>query len=70
MILRSKKVNLVIFTIQKLQNISKAINTFNVKFFRLYLSQVTLERVLGITVKDNCTLTCDPNTGLVAYVAG
>ncbi|XP_041469157.1 mitogen-activated protein kinase-binding protein 1-like isoform X3 [Lytechinus variegatus] len=35
------------------------------------LSQkVTLERVLGITVKDNCTLTCDPNTGHVAYVAG
>ncbi|XP_062406286.1 mitogen-activated protein kinase-binding protein 1-like [Sardina pilchardus] len=33
-------------------------------------TKVTLERVLGITTSGNSGLTCDPNTGLVAYPAG
>ncbi|XP_071507372.1 uncharacterized protein [Diadema antillarum] len=32
--------------------------------------KVALDRVLGLTVKDNSALTCDPNTGYVAYPAG
>ncbi|KAM8832217.1 mitogen-activated protein kinase-binding protein 1-like isoform 2-T2 [Spinachia spinachia] len=32
--------------------------------------QVTLEKVLGITVSGNSGLTCDPRSGLVAYPAG
>ncbi|XP_063794053.1 WD repeat-containing protein 62 [Pseudophryne corroboree] len=32
--------------------------------------QVELEKVLGITVSSNSNLTCDPNTGLIAYTAG
>ncbi|XP_033096520.1 mitogen-activated protein kinase-binding protein 1-like isoform X2 [Anneissia japonica] len=32
--------------------------------------RVTLERVLGVTVKDGSALACDPNTGLIAYPAG
>ncbi|KAL4239160.1 mitogen-activated protein kinase binding protein 1 [Mactra antiquata] len=32
--------------------------------------KVTLERVLGLTATSNATLTCDPNTGLIAYPAG
>ncbi|XP_076129338.1 mitogen-activated protein kinase-binding protein 1-like [Alosa pseudoharengus] len=33
-------------------------------------TKVTLERVLGVTTSGNSGLTCDPNTGLVAYPAG
>ncbi|XP_073667593.1 mitogen-activated protein kinase-binding protein 1-like [Paramisgurnus dabryanus] len=33
-------------------------------------SQVTLERVLGITASGNSSLTCDPWSGTVAYPAG
>ncbi|XP_054900420.1 mitogen-activated protein kinase-binding protein 1-like [Poeciliopsis prolifica] len=33
-------------------------------------SQVTLEKVLGITAAGNSGLTCDPRSGLVAYPAG
>ncbi|KAJ0061262.1 hypothetical protein NL108_013931 [Boleophthalmus pectinirostris] len=33
-------------------------------------SQVTLERVLGVTTTGNSGLTCDPCSGLVAYPAG
>uniref|UniRef100_H2ZFM9 Translation initiation factor beta propellor-like domain-containing protein n=1 Tax=Ciona savignyi TaxID=51511 RepID=H2ZFM9_CIOSA len=29
-----------------------------------------LQHVLGLTVKSNCSLSCDPNTGLLAYPAG
>ncbi|XP_072030662.1 uncharacterized protein [Amphiura filiformis] len=32
--------------------------------------RVTLERVLGVTVKDDSALACDPNSGLIAYPAG
>ncbi|XP_075042861.1 WD repeat-containing protein 62-like isoform X2 [Mixophyes fleayi] len=32
--------------------------------------QVELEKILGITVSNNSSLTCDPNTGLIAYPAG
>ncbi|XP_053330091.1 WD repeat-containing protein 62-like [Spea bombifrons] len=32
--------------------------------------QVELEKVLGITISSNSALTCDPNSGLVAYPAG
>ncbi|XP_077991093.1 uncharacterized protein LOC144445426 [Glandiceps talaboti] len=32
--------------------------------------RVTLERVLGLTVSNNATFDCDPNTGLIAYTAG
>ncbi|XP_042560661.1 mitogen-activated protein kinase-binding protein 1-like [Clupea harengus] len=32
--------------------------------------KVTLEMVLGLTTSGNSGLTCDPNTGLVAYPAG
>ncbi|XP_038075737.1 WD repeat-containing protein 62-like isoform X2 [Patiria miniata] len=32
--------------------------------------RVTLERVLGLTVRDNRTFACDPTTGLVVYPAG
>ncbi|XP_075692514.1 WD repeat-containing protein 62 isoform X2 [Rhinoderma darwinii] len=32
--------------------------------------QMELEKVLGITVSSNSSLTCDPSTGLVAYPAG
>ncbi|XP_053545590.1 LOW QUALITY PROTEIN: WD repeat-containing protein 62-like [Bombina bombina] len=31
---------------------------------------VGLEKVLGITLPSNSTITCDPNTGLLAYSAG
>lgn len=33
-------------------------------------SRVVLEKVLGITASSSSALTCDPNTGLVAYPAG
>ncbi|XP_068934623.1 WD repeat-containing protein 62 [Petaurus breviceps papuanus] len=33
-------------------------------------SRVTLEKVLGITAQNNSGLTCDPNTGHIAYLAG
>ncbi|XP_072286879.1 WD repeat-containing protein 62 [Pyxicephalus adspersus] len=32
--------------------------------------QVELEKVLGITVSSSSSLTCDPNSGLIAYPAG
>ncbi|CAH1791399.1 unnamed protein product [Owenia fusiformis] len=32
--------------------------------------RVTLERVLGLTVSSSASLTCDPNTGTIAYPAG
>lgn len=32
--------------------------------------QVSLEKVLGITAQNSSGLTCDPNTGHVAYLAG
>ncbi|XP_070582274.1 mitogen-activated protein kinase-binding protein 1-like isoform X4 [Ptychodera flava] len=32
--------------------------------------RVTLERVLGLTLSDNCAFDCDRNTGLIAYPAG
>ncbi|XP_062579257.1 mitogen-activated protein kinase-binding protein 1-like, partial [Saccostrea cucullata] len=34
------------------------------------LRKVTLERVIGLTVSTNATLTCDLNTGTIAYPAG
>uniref|UniRef100_A0A3Q3MCC0 MABP1/WDR62 first WD40 domain-containing protein n=1 Tax=Mastacembelus armatus TaxID=205130 RepID=A0A3Q3MCC0_9TELE len=37
---------------------------------KIYLSTVTLEKVLGITTSGNSGLACDPLTGLVAYPAG
>lgn len=33
-------------------------------------NRVVLEKVLGITASSSSALTCDPNTGLVAYPAG
>uniref|UniRef100_A0A4X2MAN8 WD repeat-containing protein 62 n=1 Tax=Vombatus ursinus TaxID=29139 RepID=A0A4X2MAN8_VOMUR len=33
-------------------------------------SFVTLEKVLGITAQNSSGLTCDPNTGYIAYLAG
>lgn len=36
----------------------------------LFVCQVVLERVLGITTSNGSGLACDPNTGLVAYPAG
>ncbi|XP_072464504.1 WD repeat-containing protein 62 isoform X2 [Notamacropus eugenii] len=33
-------------------------------------SRVTLEKVLGITAQNSSGLTCDPNTGHIAYLAG
>uniref|UniRef100_A0A672NFF0 WD repeat domain 62 n=1 Tax=Sinocyclocheilus grahami TaxID=75366 RepID=A0A672NFF0_SINGR len=33
-------------------------------------NRVVLEKVLGITVSSSSALTCEPNTGLVAYPAG
>uniref|UniRef100_F6UN22 WD repeat domain 62 n=1 Tax=Monodelphis domestica TaxID=13616 RepID=F6UN22_MONDO len=33
-------------------------------------SRVTLEKVLGITAQNSSGLTCDPNTGYIAYLAG
>uniref|UniRef100_A0A8C5MGN8 WD repeat domain 62 n=1 Tax=Leptobrachium leishanense TaxID=445787 RepID=A0A8C5MGN8_9ANUR len=33
-------------------------------------SQVELEKVLGITVSSNSSITCDANSGLIAYPAG
>ncbi|XP_036602391.1 WD repeat-containing protein 62 [Trichosurus vulpecula] len=33
-------------------------------------SRVTLEKVLGITAQNSSGLTCDPNTGQIAYLAG
>eukprot|EP00105_Crassostrea_gigas_P030584 XP_011452949.1 PREDICTED: mitogen-activated protein kinase-binding protein 1 isoform X3 [Crassostrea gigas] len=32
--------------------------------------EVSLERVIGLTVSTNATLACDPNTGTIAYPAG
>lgn len=32
--------------------------------------QVSLERVIGLTVSTNATLACDPTTGTIAYPAG
>ncbi|XP_061168980.1 mitogen-activated protein kinase-binding protein 1-like [Saccostrea echinata] len=36
----------------------------------LQIGKVSLERVLGLTVSTNATLTCDLNTGTIAYPAG
>ncbi|XP_074074916.1 WD repeat-containing protein 62 isoform X2 [Macrotis lagotis] len=33
-------------------------------------SRVTLDKVLGITAQNSSGLTCDPNTGHIAYLAG
>jgi hypothetical protein len=32
--------------------------------------QVSLEKVLGLTVTSNAALAVDPNTGTIAYPAG
>lgn len=36
----------------------------------LFVLQVKLEKVLGITAPGNRALACDPHTGLLAYPAG
>lgn len=36
----------------------------------MFILQVTLEKVLGITAFGNRALACDPRSGLVAYPAG
>ena len=35
-----------------------------------FIPQVTLERVLGLSVPENSALACDPSVGLIAYPAG
>lgn len=51
-------------------------NSFFTKLLRehlnniiIFLLQIKLERVLGVTVSSNAALTCD-NNGLIAYPAG
>lgn len=59
------------FFTQKWQQCSNALwQMYYIGHLFLVISQVTLEKVLGITAAGNRALACDPHSGLVAYPAG
>ena len=43
--------------------------TFNVNSM-MYSNQVTLEKIVGLTVNSSAALATDPKTGTIAYPAG